>query len=213
MSEFTSGILYKSRDTDQVAKYLLEVPCQYKISTLNKGWNVFCLEDGFLQQESTRKFLLGITEVPLLYFLHAEDHGWGYSIYFNNEMTCNVLLDYELEYSMAKKTIKKKFPLEKDIHSIAQPEWTSAFEEVRQSSEYHQALTESLASARPDYFKLFGLEDKSISEVKSILHVSWLIKGENLYQAVDKFKNILGITEMEWISYHYLDEEFLTKTS
>lgn len=205
MSEFTSGILYKSKDTGRVADYLLEAPCPYRTSILNEGWNVFCLEDSFLQQEPTRKFLLGIAEVPLVYFLHARDHGWGYSIYFNHELKCSVLIDYELEYSMAKRRIKKRFPLEKDIHAITQSEWTSAYAEVRQSNEYHQALAESLSSACPDQFKLFGLDDKSISEIKSILDTSWLTEGENLYQAVDTFKGILGIREMEWVSYHYLN--------
>lgn len=213
MSEFTSGILYRSKDINRIAKYLLEAPCHYKTHTLNEGWNVFCLEDSFLQQESTRKFLLEITEVPLLYFLHAGDHGWGYSIYSNKEMTCHVLLDYGLEYSLAKKTVKKRFPLKKDIHTFVKSEWTSAFEEVRQSSEYHQALAESLSSARPDQFKLFGLEDKLISEIKSILSISWLTEGENLCNAVDEFKGLLGIREMEWISYNYLDKKSLTKTS
>lgn len=213
MSEFTSGILYRSKDINRVAKYLLEAPCSYKTHTLNERWNVFCLEDSFLQQASTRKFLLEITEVPLLYFLHAGDHGWGYSIYYNKEMTCHVLLDYELEYSLAKKTVKKRFPLKNDIHAVVKSEWTSAFEEVRQSSEYHQALAEALSSASPDHLKLFGLEDKLITEIKSILSISWLTEGKNLCNAVDKFKGLLGIREMEWISYNYLEENFSTKTS
>lgn len=211
MSEITAGILYKNKDAEKVGRYLLEAPCRYKIRILNETWSVFCLEDSFLQQEPTRKFLLGIGEVPLLYFLHAEHHGWGYSIYFNKEIRCNVLIDYGLEYSLAKNIILQRLPREKDIHAIARSKWTSAFEEVRQSSEYRQALAESLSSACPDNFRLFGLEDRSISEIKSILSVSWLTEGGNLHEAVNKFKDILGIREMEWISYHYPDGDLLSK--
>lgn len=213
MSEFTASILFKSADKKQITGHLLEAPCRYKTLNLNERWQAFYLEDAFLQQESTRKFLLGITGIPLLYFLHAADHGWGYSIYFNKKIICNALLDYGLEYSMAKKIIKKRFPLVKEILNVAQEEWRSACEEVRQSSEYCQALVESLSSSHPEYFKLFDLEDKTILELKSILNASWLTERENLCRAMDKFRDTLGIREMEWGCYQYLDQECLCKTS
>ena len=82
MSEFTAGVLYLARQAAEVEKALRATGVRHVIEALNSKWKVALTADQFLTDDQTVGAVAHVSRVgPLLFFMNAEDHGWGYTVY------------------------------------------------------------------------------------------------------------------------------------
>src|SRR4030095_8039035 len=76
-------------------------------------------------------------------------------------------------------------------------------EEVRKSSAYQSALTQQFQSKNVQAFAYFGMDAETLKALDRLITPERLA-GEPPRQEVYTFLKQLGITGMEWKSYHYL---------
>lgn len=99
MSDFTYGNLIRSEDTELAKKYL--PPDSYLIK-LNSKWVCMLSEDDkYFNEMSNKTFSANIlelsTHIPILFFAHPEDHGFGYAILKDKQKISTLYVDYEAD--------------------------------------------------------------------------------------------------------------------
>ncbi|WP_138754588.1 hypothetical protein [Paenibacillus sinopodophylli] len=92
MSEFTSGNLTLTAYKDQLDQSKLNY-----IKELNEEWVVFFTDDTDISDNVSDTVLHLSEQLPVLYFYNAEDHGWGYRIFFGRKCLASLDINYELE--------------------------------------------------------------------------------------------------------------------
>ena len=96
MSEFTAAVLYRPRYAAQVAHAPGIDDFVKEDDELNAHWRYLLLRDPFLVEPPQIEWLFQLSQtVPLLYYYHAEDHGWGYRIFKDGTEVARLDVDYE----------------------------------------------------------------------------------------------------------------------
>lgn len=97
MSDFTYGNLIRSENKELAKQYL--APDAYLIN-LNSKWVCMLSEDDkYFTEISDKTFSDNIlelsTHIPILFFAHPEDHGFGYAILKDKKKISTLYVNYE----------------------------------------------------------------------------------------------------------------------
>lgn len=215
MSEFTFGLLYRGAAADKLDPLLDDLAFVNDHDVLNDAWHVATLDmdacamltqagEAWPDELGIRAQLLDVSRTaPLLFFYNAEDHGWGYRLIHQGKEVARFDLNYEADYPIAEGLLKAAHPSQ-DIHQCCtSDEWEAAHQKARASEAYLTQLREGRACANPVQFAVFGMSKETLAELDTQLSESSLLstlEGEGFQDPVERFKVILGIEEMRWLS-------------
>ncbi|AIG28064.1 hypothetical protein GOP56_11520 [Brevibacillus sp. 7WMA2] len=216
MSEFTTGVLYPRRYESKLIKQLPDSKQPYFHKRLNDEWNVFFLEDEWVQTAETLQYLLDLSKlgVALLWFHDAEDSGWGFRLFEGGYEVSSATISYILDMELAEIEMKRRYPdlidpddymKEEDLRK----EYDELIDTIITSQIYRQEVQKGLSRCKPQLFRSF-LSPKQIQQLHSLFDTNILVEidyetgSSLLYDSVDLFKEILGIEEMMWVNYSYL---------
>lgn len=147
---------------------------------------------------------------PICYFFNYEDHGWGYRIFQDRKELANMHISYELEFNAIVKIVQEKYPGEEDIIEFLcfSEEGKGMYKQVRQeiteSKTYINSLENQFINCNVNAFKIFDISESVIDKLRTILTSEYLLKLESIFNLVEEFKESIGISEMEWMSFNYL---------
>lgn len=210
MSEFTTGNLFLSKYTKPLQEQISSRSTASLVETLNQRWSVLFLEDDWLQQPSTVDLLLTLSQdIPVLHFNDAEDHGWGYRIFVEGREQAQFYDDYFLDHGMVIDLAEARYP-DIDVQPFLYLEeaeqriFPELLQEVRQSQAYQTAYAKQFERKHVQAFSHFEIDSDVIEALDHLLSPEGLQSEPLRNQEVSTFKRLLGITEMEWKSYHYV---------
>jgi hypothetical protein len=207
MSEFTIGILTRAKHREAVAGALTETGLTYKQRDLNPDWTAFFLADEWDEAVTTTALDRASRRAPVLSFMNAEDHGWGYRLWRMGNEVAALQISYELEFQVAQEIFAERYPGEDPFESDASvSKWMAIREQMQQSDRLTAATKELYQRANPAAFGALDLTPEQIEELKMVLNPAW--RGEDgAWGQAERFKEILGIEEMTWLSYEHADAE------
>ena len=82
LSNFTIGILILNENRDVFKRLIKRNNLPWDLDQINQRWSLVETEDQFVIEEPTLKKIAEFSkELPFLYFLDAEDHEWGFTIF------------------------------------------------------------------------------------------------------------------------------------
>lgn len=207
MSEYTVGILFQKRYTEQVQAYMRHVPMPHIIQPLNASWDVLYLEDDWLHEPSTLEMIKSLSEIaPLLRFIHPADSGWGYQIYYNGEEVASLYDSKELAITMAEEWGRQHFSPPAGFQEIYypsfDPRWNDLVEEMGKSAEYPVRVRAQFTQCNVFHFRLFDIGQDTIDKLEQLFLPDNVEASRNgiLHRRSD-FKIALDIDEMYWTSY------------
>lgn len=202
MSEFSVGALFLNVDRYDLEDQIIDLENCF-IHELNENWCVLLFEDEWVQSRETAEWLLDLSQItPLLYFYHAEDHGWGYRLLHNGHEQAYASINYDLEIELATQLAAERYPGQNPFEIFDQ-----LSEELNQSGAYRQALTDLLANKNVEAFRVFDLDDQQVKTLDHLLSIDTMLEDDCLVDNVDQFKEILDIEEFCWLSYAYEAED------
>jgi hypothetical protein len=207
MSEFTLGILTRAKHREAVAGALTEADLTFKQRDLHPDWTAFFLADEWDEQATTTALEQASRRAPVLSFMNAEDHGWGYRLWRMGHEVAALFVSYELEFQVAQELFAERYPGEDPFASDESvSKWMAIRQEMQQSERLTTAAKEQYQRANPAAFGALDLTPEQIEELKMVLNPAWRSEDGAWGQA-ERFKEILGITEMTWLSYEHADAE------
>ena len=210
MSEFTTGNLFLSGHTEHVQERMLSNSISFLLEALTNKWSALYLEDDWLNESSSITLMLTLSEsVPILNFSDAEDHGWGYRVFAEGGEQARFNDDYYLDHGMVIDLAEARYPdidvqpflyLEEEGRRI----FNLLLDEVRRSPDYQAAYAKQFENKHVEAFAPFGIDAKTIEVLDQLISPEGLRSEPPRGREVSKFKSLLGISEMEWKSYHHL---------
>ncbi|WP_232698262.1 hypothetical protein [Brevibacillus daliensis] len=216
MSEFTTGVLYPIRYENKMITYLQALTQPYFHKRLNEDWNVFFLEDEWVEMAETLYSLLALSKkgISLLWFHDAEDSGWGFRLFEGGYEVSSATISYTLDVELAEAEMKRRYPTlimfdEHHEDEKLRREYEEIADSITHTHQYRQEVEKGLLRCKPQAFRTF-LSAKQVQQLHSLLDSSLLAETDVetgsslLYDSVDLFKEILGIEEMMWVNYSYL---------
>ncbi|GEM_PF-2031776 len=210
MSEFTSGNLLLKKNRNVLERK--ERNKDFIIKDINEKWTALFTEDYYDDTEIPNYILDISQQCPVCYFFNYEDHGWGYRIFFNRKELANINISYELEFYTIVEIAQEIYPREEDIIEFlcCTEEGKEVYEQIREeivtSDIYINSIRDQFANSNADVFTLFEISEDIIDRFKIILTPEHLLKLESKFELVEEFKKLIGIEEMEWMSFDYLVE-------
>ena len=82
MSNFTIGIFIPNSNQNILERIIKRNRLNWYLNEINNKWSILVTEDQFVIENSTlQKITKFSSEMPFLYFLDAEDHEWGFTIF------------------------------------------------------------------------------------------------------------------------------------
>ncbi len=70
------------------------------------------MRDDFLTDSNSIHELLKIScKAPVIYFLNAEDHGWGYKVMQDEKIIAGLDINYELDHQFFLDIAEQKYPI------------------------------------------------------------------------------------------------------
>lgn len=91
--------------------------------------------------------------------------------------------------------------------------------EVRESEAYKDAVRAFYDNANIAAFSAFHIPPETLQELAHVVSFDWVAasldgtptpfyeRSQDLYHQVDEFKRLLGISEMLWLSYRYIQSD------
>jgi hypothetical protein len=206
MSEFTVGMLSLRSQATAVATALDGTGLGYKQRSLNPDWTAFFLADELNEAAQERGLEAASRRAPVLWFVSAEDHGWSYRLWQQGREVAALEINYELTFTMASDRFAELYPdqdpFEND-ETVAR--WTALREELDRSPAATEAVRAQYQKANPEALGALELTAAQLTELKVLLSPNW--GGEDgPWGQVHRFKEILGITEMNWLNYEWAEE-------
>lgn len=183
MSEYTYGNLVRMKYKDICNQY---VNSQTRIITLNPSWICLVMEQDkyFMNDIDKRPIANNLIELskqaPILFFAYPEDHGFGFSILHDGKTVNSFYLDYM--------GFDKPSPVPSDFQSTNRTD-----KSIKQ------------ANVNVEAFRLFECSDKQIEELANLLNIE--LRGDDLYTIPNKFKRLLDLQEMEFVSWDYVQRD------
>jgi len=217
MSEFTTGVLYPRKYEAKVLSSLPKSRQPYFHKNVNDDWNAFFLQDEWLERAETLRFLLELSgqNVPLLWFHDAEENGWGFRLFDGACEVSSASIPYNLDIEMAEKEFLRRNPHVECVEELAESEtlrvvYEEILEQVVRSERFRQEIAKGIARFRPQAFTRL-VSNKQAAQLRSLFDLHLLTDYDEdsgssmLYDSVELFKEILGIEEMIWVNYSYLE--------
>jgi hypothetical protein len=218
MSEFTDGILILKEHAPLAQAALADLEPPHIFKDLNEKWSAIFTDNVNMEynpDDPTRTWALRHShDFPILYFQHAEDHGWGYRLFYAGEEKASLDVSYEISEGLALELAEQLYPgidFYDFYGDLSFEKRDALYKQVIESDEYIQQIASQYLNPGIGEFAAFDLSPEDISQLQDILRAEWYEKEFIGLRQVEMFKRILGINEMSWVSYHYLcrdtDEE------
>jgi len=216
MSEFTNGLLFLKLNLEtakQITEESIGQVYDYIIHDVNNKWSVVLVENFGIDMSTPRfqKWLMEMSdEFPILFFDHAEDHGWSHRLINTSSITSSVDVRYELEWSLVYDLLEKRHPeLAGDPGRLFDAEdLPPLYAQVRKSTEYDIAIANMYKDYHPQAFTVFGITTRQVKHLDDSISIeAFKASYKSMKQQVDKFREILDLEEVSWMSYRYLKNE------
>jgi hypothetical protein len=203
MSEYTAGILFLKPHSEQIDQGMRHFSKPYFLQVLNATWDALFIEDEWLREPSTVEMIKALSYIaPLLRFIHPRDEGWGYMIFQQGEMIADVYENRELSFVMALEIGEQRYSVSDEF--FLDPRFPAILAEVEQSPEYQTAFRAQFKNRNVAAFQLFGMGPEITDKLDELLSGD---ATSDTFERTHQFKELIGITEMEWKSYHYIDRD------
>ncbi|WP_127495352.1 hypothetical protein [Paenibacillus glycanilyticus] len=199
MSEFTAGNLVLNYH-----KKVVEASNPLIIKPINDNWSVFFTKDTEVSDIYPADVMNITSEVPVLYFYNFEDHGWGFTILYQNKVQSIFDFSYENDEIALQNYVQERFPDKESIELLYVNPDSDAFREkmieefYKENSKVDQ-LKKLIEHLDVDTFALFDFEANKIDKLKEIFSIESLESLQDRYSFIDNFKTIIDIQEMSWI--------------
>lgn len=201
MSEFTVGNLIASSHLEKVERWLEQREYDYDTQMIGERWIAFGFSDVQWMEKMLSSRLIELShEVPVMYFYNAEDHGWGYQLFHQGQVTASLEVDYELAHTMAMDLFRQRYPGTRHLSPAEQACFQAFYDEFAETEEYQTVLRKYYDSANPSAFAAFGCGSEEIAELQMILSPAYT-RQNDIFEQVDAFKAALKLEELEWISW------------
>jgi hypothetical protein len=197
--EQTAGIVFLRQFLGTVQAFMRAsaVPCF--IEDLNAQWGALFLPDDYLNLAPTQTLVSELSALlPLLHVNYSEDFRWGYRLFEQGTQRAAVEEDFELYYQFADEEARS-----------SQEQWAAFLaeheDEILQSPQYLAAYQAQFAQRHVAAFATFRLDQERLNHLETLLGEA---DPEQEFDHIDRFRAILGVTELRHKSYtRYLREE------
>lgn len=205
MSEFTCGNLILNRDLEAIEAFKAT-----KVKKLNDEWSVFFTPRTQERFEEPNEVLDAKSEVPVMYFDHAGDHGWEFAIVKSGKVLSRFGFLYERETMDLIELVERLDPDADAFEDLFMNEGSDQYHakmlEKLYAEKSKQARAEELfANFDLNAFAEFGISAEQSAELERLFRPETFTEEESVLEHVERFKKILGIEEMSWVSSHYED--------
>jgi len=203
MSDFTYVNLISFKDKE-IAKKCVDTG-EYLLY-LNEKWSLFLTKyDDKFNNKGEKLFSASIMKLsektPILFFIHPEDHGFGFSILHKKKTLCSFFLNYENDIHGLSLQIAN------EMYDDGVEIWMNDMERFKklafESGRREKYISNILSNLDIDLFHLFELLPITIAKLKELfteqvfLHTDWI-------KITDNFMNYLDIQKLNFISHHYV---------
>lgn len=204
MSEFTAGILFRAVRTAAVEAAVRQYPQPYKVRPLNYRWSALFLADESLKEPASQALVQELSQaVPLLQFINAEDHGWGYAIWHQGGERSSFTFSYDTLYDAAREIAEARGIGVHLWSDEGRPYWPEILAAAKGTPEFLSQFEHADVEA----FGLFDLPAADLTDLAAVVTPGFADLPDSPWGRVDGFRRALGIEEMAWKSYHYLELE------
>lgn len=207
MSEFTCGNLVLNRDVEAI-----QVFRPTRVKRLNDKWSVFFTKHIESSEKAPQELIEANSDIPVMYFDHAGDHGWTFVIVKSGRIRSAFRLPYEEEYLEMMDLIEEEYP-DEDAMDLLNRSANGPEIQDRMLAKLH-AKTPPLERAAKwlepvslEAFSEFDLTAEQFDSLNALLTPEEFVDDAKMLESVDRFQAIMGITEMSWISPNYPDDE------
>ncbi len=206
MSEFTDGILFLARHLPQAEEVVSTIGQPYILRSLTDKWGVIFPNMDNMLREEFRSWLMKASErLPLLFFEHPEDHGWGYQVFNGGKQTASLHVSYETAYHLARELAETRYPASFDVHALSHEIWDELYEAVYQSASYAKAIRQQYQNRNFGALAVFDISASVIDSLEKTISAEDILHNRSgMLEQVQYFKQQLGIETLSWMSYHYL---------
>jgi len=202
MSDFSIGFFTTSENKEKVYPYLIEneLFIQY-----NEAW-VGKLSPMDWEDQPRPENLALSKEVPLLYVMHAEDHGFSMKILYKEEEKFHFNVSYEVGVELYTEIgielfgsnwwqdVNKRDERDKQIREA----WVKQLEQKGVLDNFFSHINlESLKT-----FQLFGVSEENISKLNEILTVKNC--AQDSHGMVYNLLYYLGFEQFSFVAYDYV---------
>lgn len=208
MSEFTEGILLLKKHQPLAERAVQELQERHLLRVLNEKWLVLLVQHLNIQGAGLRTWVIKHSHhFPMLHFVYAEDHGWGYNVFANGELSAHLFVSYEIREKMWLELAEELLPDEDDVVGHLRTNCIAVcsllYKEVESSKEYQEKVKAQYHAANPKAFTVFDLPEEAITQLREILTGDYYLALTRSSQ-VGVFQRILDIDEMHWMAYRYV---------
>lgn len=201
MSEFTSGFLIEHKHASKIEKYAQKGAV---LKRINKKWTAY-----LTPKDDPSEVVDMSMELPVLYFNHAEDHGWEYQIFHEGKRIAHLYIDYEMDEGVILKLAQERYPDKDPIELLYLCGDTNIMEELRSEvTDHFETLVHRLfQDANVECLSIFDIKAENMKELKLVLSQSGLFSSTSRFALVDAFKKNMQLEEMSWIRYDRIEEQ------
>lgn len=210
MSDFSVGFFTRDAYKEKVYPHLTEYDLliQYNESWIGK------LSDADWQQQPQLQNLTLSKEVPLMYVMNAEDHGFSMKIFHEEEVKFTLDISYDIYDKVFNEVAHELYGedcWEVMMSSIGTDDnkMDAANERTEKRLKDENILetetTKALANINNESLKIFGIfgfEGEVLQNLKQILTVENGV--EDSRKMVGDLLDCLGLAPLEFVSYDYL---------
>ena len=210
MSDFSIGFFTRDAYKGNVYPHLTEndLFIQY-----NEAWVGKLSAQDWERQPQPPNLALS-KDVPLLYVMHAEDHGFSMKVLHEEE----IKLDFDISYGIYDKVFNEvahelygEDCWEVMMSSVGTDD--NKMDEANEITEkrlkdeniLEKEMTRALANINDErlkIFEIFGFNREIIQNLKQILTIQNGV--ENSRKMVDNLLDCIGLTQLEFVSYEYI---------
>lgn len=213
MSEFTDAVLFLAQHSEKMEQVAENLPQPYLIRMLNQKWGGVFVQDAISERPDFVSWLRESSrQIPFLFFVDAADHGWQYRLFRDGNEVASVHVNYGNDNEILIGLAKARYPEVPDVIWFVYEDseiLESSLEEVENSDGYRQAYRQAVEKQyeqkNVNACSIFGITPDIITELETVLSPEWYLKG--MWDQVVRFKQLLGISELSWMSYHYLADD------
>jgi len=205
MSDFSAGVFALSKNKDKVYPFLTkkDLFIQY-----NDQW-VGKLSDTDYEERFQPQTIALSKEVPLLYIMNAEDHGFSMKILHDGNTTFQFELPYyaeaELAHELGYELFGEEWLFEPDKleqrSKQANEEAAKILKEQGAPAIYFASINEENLKA----FHVFDFSHDTLQEICEILTVENFVQGS--HKMVFALLNCIGLTDFSFVAHSYVFTE------
>ena len=205
MSDYTWGVLFLKPNLRPVEQQIQGFVLPFIVRELNDKWGALFVEGDKYEYPPVSPKILEISrEIPLLFFQHPEDHGWGYALCNGGAVIALLWVAYDLGWNMTLELAQQRYPEVEDYFGGEFYPWQELMDEVLASDAYRNECIQQYSYLNLKELQIFGLSAADIKMLEEAISPDTCFNWESLHAQSQVFKEVLGIKEMSWMSYRYL---------